>query len=98
MANHTSDTELSNLKGKSTEQSMEDSTPLEVNPACEQYNNTDLIQIKESPKAEVLQCQQDKDQWATRENLYTITDMLCTMTKTLHHIRTTLAKVRKHTV
>ena len=47
MANHTSDTELSNLKGKSTEQSMEDSTPLEVNPACEQYNNTDLIQIKE---------------------------------------------------
>jgi len=98
MANHISDTELSNLKGKSTEKSMEDSTPLEANPACEQDNKTDLIKIKESPKADVLQCQQDKDQWATREDLYTITEMLCTMTKTLHHIHTTLAKVRKHTV
>jgi len=36
MVNHISDTELSNLKGKSTEQSMEDCTPLEANPACEQ--------------------------------------------------------------
>jgi len=43
MAKHISDTELVNLKGKSTEQSMEDSTPLETNPACEQDNNTDLI-------------------------------------------------------
>jgi len=62
MANHISDAELSYLKGKSTEQSMEDSTLLEANPACEQDNNTDLIQIEESTKAEVSQCQQDNDQ------------------------------------
>jgi len=90
MANHISDTELSNLQGKSTEQSMEDSTALETNPACEQDNNTDLIQIKESPKAEALHCQQDKDQWATREDLHTTTEQLCKMTKTLRYINTTL--------
>jgi len=95
MANHISDTEPSNLKGKSTEQSMENSTPLEANPACEQDNNTDLIQITESPKAEVLQ---GTDQWATREDLYTIIEMSLTMIKTLHHILTTLMKVREHTI
>jgi len=77
---------------------MEDSIPLEANPACEQDNNTDLIQIKESPKAEVLQGQQDKDQWATREDLYTITEMLCKKTKTLNYTHNIVAKVRKHTV
>jgi len=49
MANHISDIELSNLNGKSTEQSMEDSTPSEANPVCEQDNNIDLKQIEESP-------------------------------------------------
>jgi len=41
---------------------MEDSTSLEANPACEQDNNTDLIQIKESSEAEVLHGEQDKTQ------------------------------------
>jgi len=98
MANHISDTELSNLKGKSTEKSMGDSTPLETNPAYEQGNNTDLTQIKESPKAEALHCLQDTDQWATRQDQHTITEQLCKMTKTLRYINTTLAKVRRDTV
>jgi len=98
MANHIPDTELSNLNGKSTEQSMEDSTPSDTNPACEQDNNPDLIQIKESPKAKVLRGQQDKDQRATREDLYTIMEMLFTMINTPNHILTTLTKVREHTV
>ena len=98
MANHISDTELSNLKGKSTEQSREDSSPLETNRAYEQDNNTDLTQIKESPKAEALHCLQDTDQWATRQHLHTITEQLCKMTKTLRYINTSLAKVRRDTV
>jgi len=98
MANHISDTEPSNLKGKSTEQSMEDFTPLETHPAYEQDNYTDLIQIEESPKAEVLHCQQDKNQWETREELYTIMEIFHTMIKTLNHIFTILTEARNHTV
>ena len=98
MANHISDTELSNLKGKSTEQSMEDSTSLETNPAYEQDNNNDLIQIEESPKAEVLHCQQDKNQWETREELYTIMEIFHTVIKTLTHIFMILTEARNHAV
>jgi len=98
MANHISDTELSNLKGQSTEQSMEDSTPLKTNPAYEQDNNTDFTQIEESPKAEVLHCQQDENQWETREELYTILEIFHTMIKTLNHIFTNLTEARNHTV
>jgi len=57
-----------------------------------------LIQVTESTKAEVLQCQQDKDQWATREDLHTITEMLYKITKTLNHTHNIVTKVRKHTV
>ena len=49
MTNHISDNELSNLKGKSTDHSIEDLTSSETNPAHEQDNNTDLIQIEELP-------------------------------------------------
>jgi len=77
---------------------MEHSTPLEVNPACEQENNIDLTLIEESPKAEVLHCQQDKNQWVTREELYTIMEIFHTMIKTLHHIFTILTEARNHTV
>jgi len=77
---------------------MKDSTPLKTNPACEQDNNTDLIQIKVSPKAAVLQGQQDKYQWATREDLYTIMEMLRKMNTTLNHTHNIVAKVRKHSL
>jgi len=98
MANHISDTALSNLKGTSTEQSMEDSTPLEEIPACEQERNIGLIQIEESPKAEVLHYQQDKNQWETHEELYTIMENFHTMIQTLNHIFTILTEARNHTV
>jgi len=100
MANHISDTELSKLKGTSTEQCMEDPTPIKENPAYEQDNNTDLIQNEESPKAEVLHCQQDKNQRETREELYTVHyhGDFHTMLKTLNHIFTILTEARIHTV
>jgi len=56
---------------------MEDSTPLETNPAYEPDNNTDLTQIKESPKAEGLHCLQDTGHWETREDLHATTEQLC---------------------
>ena len=77
---------------------MEDSASLEANPACQQDNNTDLIQIKESSEAEVLHGQQDKTQWATREDLDTITEMLRKVNITLNHTRNIVAKVRKRTL
>jgi len=96
MTNYISDIELSNLIGKSTEQSMEDSTPSDANPACEQDNNIDLKQIEELPKAEVLHCQQDKNQWETREELYTTMEIFHTMIKMLNHIFTILTEARNH--
>jgi len=84
--------------GISTEQSMEDPTSSEATPACEQDSHTDLTQRKNSPKAEVSHRQQDKDQWATCEDLYIIAETLCKMTKMLHHLLTTPEKDNKHIV
>jgi len=71
---------------------------LETNPACEQANDTNLTQMKESPKAEVLQSQQDKHQWATHEDLHTITEMLRKMNTTLKNTHNIVTKVREHTL
>ena len=77
---------------------MENSTLLETNPAWEQASDTNLTQMKESPKAEVLQGQQDKHQWATHEDLYTITEMLRKMNTTLKNTHNIVTKVREHTL
>jgi len=75
---------------------MENSTLLETNPACEQANDTNLTQIKESPKAEVSQGQQEEHQWATHEDLYTVTEMLRKMNSTLENTHNIVTKVREH--
>jgi len=98
MNKQTSDTERSNLKGKSTEQSRMDFIPLHTNTACKQDNNTDRTQPKESPKAEASQRQQYKDQLATREDTYTVMEQLGKMTNVLQHIDTTLETISEHQV
>jgi len=96
MANHIFDTELSILE-KSTDHSMEDTTSSEINPSYEQDNNTDQTQIEKLPQAEVSHCQQDKNQWETREKLHTTIEIFHTMIKLLNHIFTILTEATNHT-
>jgi len=98
MANHIFDNELSNFNGKSAAQSIEDSISLETNSACEQDNNTDLTQLKESPKAEGLHCLQDTDKCTTQEDKKAILETLRKMNKMLTHTHNIVAKLRTHTI
>jgi len=82
---------------RETDHSIEDTKSSEINPSYEQDNNTDQTQIQELPKAEVLHCQQDKNQWETHEELYSTIEIFYTMIKLLNHIFTILTEARNHT-
>ena len=96
MANQIFDTELSNLNQSSTEQSIEDQTPLTADPTWVQDNSTDQTQTEASPKTEALNNQQDNHSRSICEELHATKEMLSKLDRRLSNIRQIMAKVSKH--
>ena len=96
MANQIFDTELSNLNQSSTEQSMEDPTPLTADPIWIQENSTDQTQTEASPKIEALNNQQDNHSRSICEELHATKEMLSKLDRRLNNIHQIMAKLSKH--